>query len=247
MDPAYYVAAGSLKARTYQLDVVSNNLANAETVGYKGERSFYTIFNKAAAEGRGLPLTKHVNHGTIFVTKGMDFAQGNLKTTGRKLDLALSGEGFFMVKTPNGPMATRDGRFQLGKDGQITALDGAPLLGKDGSPITIDPAAGAFEVLADGTVQQGANTVGQIGLKGFAKTANLNRVGANRYDPADNEEAPATATVNQGAVEQSSVDVAACMIDMIRINRLFEMSMKIASTITNDLDARSISDVSTGR
>ena len=57
LDPAYYVAAGSLKARTYQLDTVSNNLANAETVGYKGEKSFFTIFNKAANQGRGLPLS----------------------------------------------------------------------------------------------------------------------------------------------------------------------------------------------
>lgn len=247
MDPAYYVAAGSLKARSYQLDVVSNNLANADTVGYKGERSFFTIYNKAAAEGRGLPLTKHVNHGTIFVTKGMDFSQGTLKTTGRKLDLAISGDGFFMVKTPEGNRATRDGRFQLGKDGQITALDGAPLLGKDGLPITVDPAAGTFEVLADGTVQQGANTVGEIGLKAFARTSELNRTGANRYEPGDNKEVPPTGTINQGTLEQSGVDVASCMMDMIRINRLFEMSMKVASTLANDLDARSISDVSTGR
>jgi len=247
VDPAYYVAAGSLKARTYQLDVVANNLANAETVGYKGERSFFSVFNKAAAEGRGLPLSKHVNHGTIFATKGMDFTQGNLRTTGRKLDLAITGDGFFMVKTPTGTMATRDGRFQLGKDGQITALDGAPLLGKDGLPITLDPAAGTFTVLGDGTVQQGANTVGEIQLKAYAKTADLKRMGTNRYEVGDALEQPVTATVNQGALEESGVNVATCMIDMIRLNRLFEMSMKVASTITNDLDARSISDVSTGR
>ena len=247
MDPAYYVAAGSLKARTYQLDTVANNLANAETVGYKGEKSFFTIFNKAASQGRGLPLSGYVNDGTVLGQRGMDFTQGNLKVTGRKLDLGISGDAFFMVKTPTGNMATRDGRFQLGKDGQITALDGAPILGKDGLPITLDPAGGTFDVLSDGTVQQGANTVGQLQLKSFANPGALTRMGGNRYSVGDAKEAPVNATVQQGALEQSGVDVASCMIDMIRINRLFEMSMKVASTLTNDLDARSISDVSTGR
>ena len=247
MDPAYYVAAGSLKARAYQLDTVSNNLANTDTVGYKGERSFFTIFNKAKDQGRGLPLSTFVNDGTVLATRGMDFAQGSLKTTGRKLDLSISGDGFFMVKTPSGNMATRDGRLQLGKDGQLTALDGAPVLGKDGLPITLDPAAGPFDVLSDGTVQQGTNTVGQLQLKSFANPTGLTRIGSNRYDPAGAQEKAGTVTVNQGSLEQSGVDVATCMIDMIRLNRLFEMSMKVASTITNDLDARSISDVSTGR
>ena len=247
MDPAYYVAAGSLKARTYQLDTVSNNLANADTVGYKGERSFFTVFNKAKDQGRGLPLSGFVNDGTVLATRGMDFTQGNLRTTGRKLDLAITGDGFFMVKTPAGVMATRDGRFQLGKDGQLTAMDGAPLLGKNGLPISVDPAGGNFDILADGTVQQGANTLGQIELKGFANPTALTRIGGNRYDPAGSKETAVTATVNQGALEQSGVDVATCMIDMIRLNRLFEMSMKVASTLSNDLDARSISDVSTGR
>ena len=247
MDPAYYVAAGSLKARTYQLDTVANNLANANTVGYKGEKSFFTIFNKAASEGRGLPLSGHVNDGTVLAHRGMDFTQGNLKVTGRKLDLAISGDAFFMIKTPKGNQATRDGRFQLGKDGQITALDGAPVLGKDGLPIALDPAGGSFDVLSDGTVQQGANTVGQLQLKSFKDPGSLTRVGGNRFDLGGAQEAPANATVQQGSLEQSGVDVASCMIDMIRINRLFEMSMKVASSLTNDLDARSISDVSTGR
>ena len=247
MDPAYYVAAGSLKARNYQLDTVANNLANASTVGYKGERSFFTVFNKATSEGKGLPLSTFVNDGTVLASRGMDFTQGNMRVTGRSLDLAIDGNAFFMVQTPTGPQATRDGRFQLGKGGQITALDGAPLLGKNGRPIAVDPAGGAFEVLADGTVQQGATTLGQVDLKAFANPAALTRVGSNRFDASGSPEQAAKATVAQGTLEQSGVDVATCMIDMIRLNRLFEMSMKVASTITNDLDARSISDVSTGR
>jgi len=247
VDPAYYVAAGSLKARSLQLDMVSNNLANSATVGYKPEKSFFSVFNKAKADGRGLPLTPFVNDGTVVAQSGVDFSQGALKTTGRSLDLAIQGSGFFMVQTAQGIQATRDGRFQIGTNGQLQAMDGAPLLGKNNLPIQIDAAGGPVKVLADGSVMQGDNTAGQIDLRAFATPSALQRSGSNRFDPAGSKPATGSASVVQGSLEQSSVDLASCMIDMIRLNRLFEMSMKVASTVTNDMDARSISDISTGR
>ena len=252
MDPAYYVAAGSLKARSFQMDLVSNNLANAATVGYKPEQSFFSVFNKAKDAGRGLALSPYVNDGTVVAQSGLDFSQGSQKTTGRSLDLAIDGNAFFMVKTPQGLQATRDGRFQMGKDGQLQTLDGAALMGNNNLPIIVDPTAGAVTVLQDGSVQQpggpgqAATTVAQIDLRAFANPGSLRRAGASRYDTSGTQPGTATATVTQGALEQSSVDLPTCMIDMIRINRLFEMSMKVASTITNDMDAKSIGDIATG-
>ena len=246
MDPAYYVAAGSLKARSFQLDLVSNNLANAATVGYKPEKSFFSVYNKAKAAGRGLPLTPYVDDGTVMAQTGVDFAQGAQRSTGRNLDLSIEGNAFFMIRTPQGIQATRDGQFQIGKGGQLEAMDGSPLMGKNSLPIQIDPAAGAVKVLADGSVQQAENTVGQLDLQAFANPGSLQRAGANRFLPSG-AQAASSATVIQGSLEQSSVDISTCMIDMIRLNRLFEMSMKVASTITNDMDAKSISDISTGR
>jgi flagellar basal-body rod protein FlgF len=246
LDPAYYVAAGSLKARSYQLDLVANNLANAATVGYKTEKSFFSIYNRAKSDGRGLPLSQYVDDGTVVAESGIDFSQGTLRATGRPLDLALQGNGFFMIQTAQGPFATRDGQFQLGKDGQIQTSDGSALLGKNGLPLRVDPAGGKVAVLADGTVQQGDQTVGQIGLKAFATPAALKRAGIDRFDASGSQEATSDATVTQGSLEDSGVDLATCMIDMIRLNRQFEASMKVASTITNDMDARSISDISTG-
>jgi len=246
VDPAYYVAAGSLKARSFQLDLVSNNLANAATVGYKPERSFFSVYNKAKADGHGLPLTPYVDDGTIVAQSGVDFSQGVARTTGRSLDLAIEGNAFFLVKTAQGIQATRDGRFQIGANGQLQALDGAVLMGKNSLPIQIDPEGGPVKVLADGSVQQGENNPGQIDLQAFANPGALQRAGANRFSASGDRTATA-ATVTQGALEQSSVDLSSCMIDMIRLNRLFEMSMKVASTVANDMDAKSISDISTGR
>jgi flagellar basal body rod protein FlgG len=93
---------------------------------------------------------------------------------------------------------------------------------------------------------QAPTTLAQLDLRAFANPGSLRRNGASRYDTSGTQPGTATVKVTQGALEQSSVDLPTCMIDMIRINRLFEMSMKVASTITNDMDAKSIADIATG-
>ena len=243
MDPGYYVAAGSLKARSFELDVVANNLANAATVGYKPDQPFFAVFNKAAGSGRGLPLTPYVNDGVVFGETGVVFKQGALRATARPLDLAVEGNGFFTVRTADGDRVTRDGRFQMGVDGQIQAEDGSPVLGKNGQPIKVDPKQGNVTIAADGSVSQGGQALGQIALTAFEKPGALKRTGNLRFDPAGQATAPVKATVAQGHVEESGVDTASAMVEMIRLNRLFEISQKVASTISYDLDSRSINDV----
>ena len=243
MDPAYYVAAGSLKARSFQLEVVSNNLANSATVGYKADRSFFSVFNKAAGSGRKLPLSGPLNDGVVFGETGVVMEQGTLRPTARNLDFALEGDGFFMVRTPQGDRATRDGRFQIGINGQLQAQDGSPVLGKNGQPITVDPKLGELSLTPDGSLSQAGNAVGQLMLKAFEKADTMPRVGNLRFDPSQAKETAFKGTAHAGFLEQSTVDLPSAMVEMIRLNRLFEMSMKVASTISNDLDARSITDV----
>lgn len=239
MDPAYYVAAGSLKMRSFQLEVLSNNLANASTPAYKGERTFFSMFNKA--KGDGVPRV--VNDGVALGEKGIILDQGALQATAKSLDLALEGDGFFVVQTPQGLRLTRDGRLKLGAEGQLQAMDGAPVLGKTGQPIVLNPAGGKVTISPDGTIQQGEQVVGQLELRGVTNPLALQKVGSNRFAIQGLQFGPAKATVAQGFIESSGVDTASAMVDMIRINRLFDMSMRVASTISNDLDARSISDV----
>jgi flagellar basal body rod protein FlgG len=247
MDPGYYVAAGSLKARAFQLDVVANNLANAATVGYKPDQPFFAVFNKAAGSGRRLPLSGYLNDGVVFGETGVVTTQGSLRATGRQLDLAIEGNAFLSVRTPAGDRVTRDGRLQVGTDGQLQAMDGSPILGKNGQPITVDPKKGNVSFMTDGTVQQQEQVLGQLDLKAFEKPGTLKRTGALRFDPATSPEAPVKGTVTQGHLEQSAVDTASTMVEMIRLNRLFELSMKVASTLSNDLDSRSINDVAITR
>lgn len=242
MDPAYYVAAGSLKARTFALDVVSNNLANASTNGYKADRTFFALFNKA--KGAGIP--KQANDGTTVVgDSGVNLEQGTLTASGRPMDLALQGPGFLVVRTPQGDQFTRDGRLKLGQNGQLQAMDGAPLIGKNGQPISVDPAGGQVSVLPDGSVQQAGSTLGQFEIRDIANPQGLRKTGNTRFDPANAQARAASPNTSlaQGFLEQSGVDIPTAMVDMIRINRLFELSLKVASTVSNDLDTRSINDV----
>lgn len=247
MDPAYYVAAGSLKARSFQLEAMSNNLSNSDTVGYKTERTFFSVFNKAQGSPRNLALTKYVNDGTVLAERGIDFAQGTLRPTGKSLDLALDGNGFLVVQTPQGTRVTRDGRLQIGADGQLQTLDGSPVLGKNSQPLTLNPGGDRITVSPDGTLQQGTTVLGQLDLKAYATPYALKRSGSNRYDATGLAETEVKGTVTQGYLEQSSVEVPALMVDMIRLNRLFEMSMKVASTLSNDLDASSINNIANQR
>lgn len=247
MDPGYYVAAGSLKARAFQLDVVANNLANAATVGYKPDQPFFAVFNKAAGSARRLPLSAHLNEGVVFGETGVVATQGTLRPTGRPLDVAIEGNAFLMVRTPAGDRATRDGRLQMGQDGQLQAQDGSPVLGKNGQPIAVDPKNGAVSISPDGTVQQKEQVLGQLELKAFEKPGALKRTGALRFDPTGAAETPVTGGVTQGHLEQSAVDASSTMVEMIRLNRLFELSLKVASTLSNDLDSRSINDVAISR
>ncbi|WLT32954.1 flagellar hook-basal body protein [Geothrix sp. PMB-07] len=247
MDPGYYVSAGSLKARAFQLDVVANNLANAATVGYKPDQPFFAVFNKAAGSGRKLPLSGYLNDGVVFAETGVITEQGNLRATGRPLDVAIEGNAFLSLSTPNGVRVTRDGRLQMGTDGQLQAMDGNPVLGKNGQPIKVDPKNGSVSISTDGTVQQNGQALGQLDLKAYEKPGALKRTGALRFDPTGAAEAPVKGTVTQGHLEQSAVDTASTMVEMIRLNRLYEMSLKVASTLSNDLDSRSINDIAIAR
>lgn len=247
MDPGYYVSAGSLKARSFQLEVVANNLANAATVGYKPDMPFFAVFNKAEGSGRKLPLSGYLNDGVVFAETGVVSDQGVLRATGRQLDLAIEGNAFLTVRSPAGTRVTRDGRLQLGSGGQLEAMDGSPVLGKNGQPIILDPKNGTISISADGTVQQKEQALGQLDLKAFEKPGALKRTGALRFDPANAAEAPVKASITQGHLEQSAVDTASTMVEMIRLNRLYELSLKVASTLTNDLDSRSINDVAISR
>lgn len=228
------------------LDILSNNLANTNTSGFKLDREFYSLYESAqSAPAPGMQSTK-----LPVIQKGWtDFQQGLITPTGNPLDVALTGKGFFAVDGPSGPLFTRNGAFKLSPTGFLTTMDGyqvrgvAPLdqPGKkiqaaSQNPITITP---------DGTVQQDGQTIGQIQLIDFADSGLLNKVGNSYYRVANAKDkgAPAKeATVGQGKIENSNVAPAESAVRLVDLMRQFEMLQK-AANISSEMNKQAIEQV----
>ena len=208
-----------------EFEVVTNNMANVSTVGYKRRMN---DFAKVIADKLNPPSEKEGQQELPVV---YDFTQGTLDQTGGKLDFAICGNGFFTVETPDGPLYTRNGLFHLDRDGKLVDSQGRFIAGEAG-PISIPPTVGIMDVSValDGTVKAGAAMVGKLKLADFGDNQNkLVAVGANCFKMTDSKAKvlePKDTTVQQGALEGSNVQLVEELVDMIMVSRLYESNMK---------------------
>jgi flagellar basal-body rod protein FlgF len=213
-----------------QLDIVANNIANADTTGFKVEALQTAEDPQAPAFTLGgpEPVKFVVSNGVI-----RDFGQGGLRQTGGSLDLAIEGEGFFQVQTAAGPRYTRDGRFRLDDQGQLTTVGGQPVLDDGGGAITLDPTKGPVTISVDGVVSQGTGKdiirVAKVGVVGFANLSGLQKTGDNLYQNSSNvQPTPAAdARVRQGMLENSNVNPILEITRMIEVSRAYERLAKM--------------------
>jgi flagellar basal-body rod protein FlgF len=230
----------SLDALTREYETITHNLANVNTAGFKRRCN---AFSKTLREQMAGAET--YSPGSIELNSSLDFSQGNLSETGRQLDFALSGKGFFVIETPNGPLYTRNGIFQTNQNGLITDSQGRVVAG-EGGPITIPAGAGISQVSVsnDGSISAGGITVGKFQLVDFgANEAKLAPTGDSCYQMPDVNIQPVAAeniTVKQGSQEVSNVKMVEELVDMIMVSRLYEANMKfiaarkeVASSITS--------------
>lgn len=225
MDSGYYAAMTGLVARSQALDTAASNLANAQTPGYRAEREYFrsVLLGPGAADSQ---LGETVNNYGLLGGDRVSLAQGPLQETGNPLDLALEGQGFFALKTADGIRYTRDGSFHLTPQGQLVSQAGEPVLDPKLKPITVPP--GAVSIGADGTVSVAGGAAGMIGVFTFPKDTQLTPEGTNRYIvPASVKPELATAVaVHQGALEGANEDVVQGTVDLIMMQRQFEMMQK---------------------
>ncbi len=241
------VAATGMAAQEAQLDTIANNLANANTNGYKHQDAqfedlLYQNVRAAAqnADGTVGPTLTQAGTGVRVVATTRQFLQGTLQQTGNQLDVAVQGQGFFSVMRPDGQIGyTRAGNFQLDAQGRVTTSGGLPLE----PPLSIPADATAITIAADGTVsvtQPGGHattSLGQIQLTTFPNPNGLSAEGQNLYLPTDASGEPITGapaaegrgTLLQSSLEGSNVDVVTEMIGMIRAQRAYEMNSKVIS------------------
>jgi flagellar basal-body rod protein FlgF len=246
MDQISATAASGLRARMEALDILSNNLANSNTGGFKLDREFYSLYQGE----QSLPANGQQATTLPVIQKGWtDFQQGLVTPTGNPLDLALEGKGFFAVDGPSGPLYTRNGAFKLSAAGVLTTLDGYPVRGvsppnqpaKKIQTVSQNP----IQISPDGTVQQDGQSLGQIQVVDFPDTAALNKMGNSYYRVTDPKVKPTPAkdaTVGQGKIEGSNVAPAESAVRLVDLMRQYEMLQK-AVTVAADMNKQAIDQV----
>jgi len=240
-----YVAKTGLEAQQTQLDVVSNNLANVGTTGFKRSRAVFEdlmyqnlrqVGGQTSDQTR-LPSGLQVGTGVHVVATERIHAQGNMTKTDNPKDIAINGSGFFQVLMPDGTTSyTRDGSFQTDRDGQLVTASGFTIQ----PPITIPQNATSMTVGRDGivSVTQAGSTatvqVGQLQLATFLNPAGLESKGENLYTETDSSGAPnllnpgldGAGILSQGYTEASNVNVVEELVNMIATQRAYEINSK---------------------
>lgn len=204
MDSPGYIVLSRLGAQLRSTQVLANNLANADTPGFRAERAVFAEHLQPRAAGNALPGDRGAAYAIDRAT-WRDTATGALQTTGNPFDLALQGDGFFAVETPRGERYTRSGRFTLAGDGRLTDAEGNAVLDARGTPIVLGPNDTRIEIKGDGSVRSENGPIGQLRVVRFADPQHLKAEGSRLYasdEPAQPAERPG---VVQGAVEASNV------------------------------------------
>ena len=237
MENTVYVALSRQMILRRQMDVVANNIANAETTSFKLEK----IIINTASETLPDPMDPEDTLDYVLdVALGRDFGQGALARTGGPLDFGIEGEGFFKVAHPDGERFTRDGRFSIDEQGRLTTRQKLPVQG-DGGDIILDPKKGEPTVASDGTISQAGLRVGKLSVFSFESLAGLSKTGDGLYRNDSN--IPATAATNaiiqQATLEGSNVQPILEITNMIEINRAYEQITRMMDQ-TAELDRRSI-------
>ncbi|HEX2227980.1 MAG TPA: flagellar basal-body rod protein FlgG [Candidatus Binatia bacterium] len=246
---ALWTAATGMHAQQLTLDVISNNLANVQTAGFKRSRVdfqdlVYEVLNApgaASAQGQEVPSGFQVGHGSRAVATQRLFVKGDLQQTGNPLDLAIEGDGFFQVQLPSGDTGySRSGAFKKNSQGQLVTSDGFVVQPQ----ITIPPDALSVSVGVDGIVsvlqagQAQPQVVGTIELVRFINPGGLQSQGRNLFIPtqASGDATPGTpgsdglGTLLQGFVEGSNVNVVEEMVGMIVTQRAYEINSRAIRT-----------------
>jgi flagellar basal-body rod protein FlgG len=250
MNAALWAAKTGLDAQQTEMAVISNNLANVNTTGFKEDRAVFEdlLYQNQTQAGADTSQTTQspsgmsIGTGVQVVATEKDYSQGSLTQTGNPLDVAVQGQGFFQIQMPDGTLGyTRDGTFQTNAQGQLVTSSG--YLVQPG--ITIPQGAQSVTIGSDGTVsvtlagQSAATQIGQLQLANFINPPGLQPIGQNLLVQSAASGSPQTGspgtnglgTLTQGQLESSNVNVVEELVNMIQTQRAYEMNSKAISTV----------------
>lgn len=244
---ALWTAGSGMVAQQANVDVISNNLANVNTTGFKKVRSdfqdlmYQTMRQAGSSSGPDsqLPTGIQLGHGVRQVATQKIYTQGSFQATGNSLDVAIEGEGFFQITLPDGTLAfTRDGSFKRDSQGRIVTSEGYPLAPGFTIPDNATDVSISSDGLISATVNGASQQIGQIQLARFVNPAGLDSVGRNLLKETDasgarvenNPGTEGTGTLVQKYLEMSNVQVVDEMVNMIIAQRAYEVNSKAVTT-----------------
>lgn len=236
MSGGAYSALSGMRTRLEELDRLAFDLANVSTAGYKTER-----MAKMASDRDQFATALEAAVDVVGAGTKIDFKPGPIATTGRDLDAAIEGSGFFEIETARGLRYTRNGSFHRRFDGVLTTAEGEPVMGESGE---ISLGTAAVSIGPDGTITSGNAVVGRLRVVEFASDRDVMRESGSRFkaltgaEPTDVE-----AKVIGGALEQSNVSIVDRMAALTELTRGFEALQRGVSVLMNDLDSRVISEL----
>ena len=233
-----YSALSGLQARAIRLDRVAEDIGNVGTTAYKGGRHTTMVSERAKFSAT---LDSAVD--VVVAPSSSDLRAGDVAPTGRDLDLAIEGPGYFKIQTPGGGAGyTRNGHFTRRVDGTLTTSDGSAVLA-DGDTVTLP--AGQVQIGIDGTIRVAGKAVGQLDVVEFDDPSRLVRENGVRFGaPEDLVSAPATSSsVRSGMLEGSNVSLPERIVQMTEISRGFEALQRGISVLMNDIDGKAITEL----
>jgi flagellar basal-body rod protein FlgF len=227
-----YSAASAMITGVYRQQAVAHDIANVDTPGFKQILTSLNEFDNTSAYTQSsqsnsgdITYLGNMGLGVMAAPETTDFTQGTLKTTDNPLDLAISGSGFFRIRTPEGDRYTRDGRFSKDSSGQLVTVDGNLVLSSSGQPIKL--AEGDPTISPNGQIMVNGVASATIGLANFTDTSTLTRSTENTFSSTTTPTTTGGGTILQNTLEQSNVDSAALMTQMIEISRSYQAAQQM--------------------
>ena len=214
MDTPAYVTLTRQSGLMREMELVAHNMANISTVGFRREG---VVFAEHVAQAGTAPSVSMA----LAKARLVDMTQGALTTTGATYDLAITGEGFFQIATPDGPRLTRAGSFTPSPDGELMTPDGYPLLDAGGAPVSIPAGVAQVRIGPDGTISADGQAVGRIGLFLPDDPLTLRQQAGTLFSFGTASPAP-DATLTQGMIEESNVNPITEVARMIEVQRAYE-------------------------
>jgi len=222
-----YTAARGLNSRMKNLEIVANNLANINTTGYKREVPFSEIINK---------------FGKVDIQKATDYQQGNLVETSNPLDMAINGDGFFVVQGANGPELTRDGRFNISDEGYLVNQQGDKVIGRNGAisinNLTLDKSK-KLTISTSGEIKYGNDVIDNLLIGKMNNPGDSERTGGVNFSTENDGfqvASPDSYSIKQGSLEESNINPIKEMQAMIQLNSEYTSASKVINYLDQSLD-----------